>query len=139
VQQEERGGARRRRCRRWVRTESLEVADDRQNDAGRKEGRHIDIGVGTKSLTGAAVSGLVTAALGMVLAVGRHRSGVSVKRSRADMTEHDEHSYTDEQPGRQMSAVHYGQTNERPAPCQAPGALLVLEIRETAAGEDTVK
>jgi hypothetical protein len=32
----------------------------------------------------------------MVLAVGRHRSGVSVKRSRADVTEHDEDGHTDE-------------------------------------------
>ena len=100
MQQEERGGARRRRCRRWVRTECLEVADDRQNDAGREEGGRIDIGVSAKGLAGAAVSSLVTAALGMVLAVGRHRSGVSVKRSRANMTEHDEDGHSDEQPGR---------------------------------------
>jgi len=100
VQQEERGGARRRRCRRWVRTECLEGADDRQNDAGRQEGRRFDIGVGAKSLAGAAVSGLVTAALGVVFAMGRHRSGVGVKRSSADVTEHDEDRHTDEQPRR---------------------------------------
>ena len=100
MQQEERGRARRRRCRRWVRTACLEVADDRQNDAGREEGRRIDIGVGAKRLTGAAVSGLVTTALGMVLAVCRHRSGMSVKRSRADMTEHDEDGHTNQQTGK---------------------------------------
>jgi hypothetical protein len=98
VQQEERGGARRRRRRRWVRTERLEVADDRQNDPGWEEGRRIDIGVGAKSFAGAAVGSLVTAAFGMVLAVCRHRSGVSVKRSRADMTEYDEDGHTNEQP-----------------------------------------
>src|SRR5207249_462552 len=57
VQQEERRGARRRRRRRWVRTLGREVANDRQNDAGREEGRRIDIRVGTKSLAGTAVSG----------------------------------------------------------------------------------
>jgi hypothetical protein len=80
-----------------VRPQCLEVADDRQSDAGREEGRRIDIGVGAKSLAGAAVSGLVTAALGMVLAVCRHRSGVGVKRSRTDVAEHDEDGHTDEQ------------------------------------------
>jgi len=100
VQQEERGRARGRRCRRWVRTECLEGADDQQNDAGREEGRRFDIGVGAKRLAGTAVGGLVTAALGMVLAMGRHRSGVGVKRSRADVTEHDKDRHTDEQPRR---------------------------------------
>ncbi|SRR6266478_6876598 len=97
VQQEERRGTRRYRRRRWPRTECLEVVDDRQNDAGREEGRRIDIGVGAKGLTGAAVSGLVTAALGMILAVCRYSSGMSVNRRRADMAEHDEDRHTDEQ------------------------------------------
>ena len=100
VQQEERRGARRRRCRRWVRMACLKVANDRQNDAGREEGRRIDIGVGAKRFAGTTVGGLVTAAFGMVLAVGRHRSRVSMKRSRADVTEHDKDGHTDEQPGR---------------------------------------
>src|SRR5207245_7908568 len=100
VQQEERGGTRRHRRRRWARTECLEVADDRQNNLGREEDRRIDIRLGAKSLTGTAVGGLVTAAFWMVLAVGRHRSSVSVKRSRADVTEHDEDGHADEQPGR---------------------------------------
>jgi len=80
-----------------VRTECLEVADDRQHDADREEGRRIDIGVSAKSLAGAAVSGLVTAALGVVLAVGRDCSGVGVEWSRADVAEHDKDGHTDEQ------------------------------------------
>lgn len=124
MQQEERRRTRRCRGRRWMRTDCLEVADDQQNNAGREESRRIDIEVGAKSLAGAAVNGLVTAALGVVLAVCRHRTNVGVNRSRADVAEHDEESHTDEQPGRQAPAVHCGQTSERTGPCQACGPSL---------------
>jgi len=54
------------------------------------------------------VSGLVRATLLMVIAVGRHRPGVGVHGSRADVTEYDEERHGEKDPRRAAAPTHRG-------------------------------
>src|SRR5207245_2241350 len=77
-----------------------------------------DTGAGAERLARAAMGGLVTAMLGMIVRVCRHGAGVDVYGERADVAEHNDHCHADEQPGRQAPDLHEAEPSERPAPCQ---------------------
>ena len=46
------------------------------------------------------MGGPVAAVPGMILGVRRHGPGMGMHGERANVAEHDEHGYTDKQPGR---------------------------------------
>ena len=103
---------RRRACRCWrrrsVRRTELDTRDDWESSAGLRKRRRKEVEIGAKSLARAAVSGLVRATLLMVIAVGRHRPGVGVHGSRADVTEYDEERHGEKDPRRAAAPTHRG-------------------------------
>ena len=96
----------------------VKLINDLQDEDGRQQGRRIDTGAGAERLARAAMGGLVTAMLGMIVRVCRHGAGVDVYGERADVAEHNDHCHADEQPGRQAPDLHEAEPSERPAPCQ---------------------
>src|SRR4030095_14355035 len=80
-------------------------------------------------LTRTTVGLLVVSMLGMMLRVGRHGPRMDVHRECANVAEHHECRYADEQPRRQTPGRHGTEPSECPASCQAFGSSILARLK----------